>query len=97
VIAGGATVGHAFRLGTAANNVDIRDSGGGPPSNYQVGSAIAAADANRVVIVATVSSSGGGGGVAPVISIPAMPPGLYGLLACFVLGYGIYALNRRDR
>jgi len=96
VIAPGATPGHAFRLGTAGANVDIRDFGGGPATTYSVGSAIVAADANRVVIVAAGGGGGGGGGGPSArTSIPVMPPGLYGLLACFVLGYGIYSLRRR--
>ncbi|MFT5374108.1 MAG: hypothetical protein ACI906_000924 [Candidatus Latescibacterota bacterium] len=57
-IAPGATPGHSFRLGAAANHVDIRDSGGGPPADYLIGSAIVAADGNRVVI----GAAGGGGG-----------------------------------
>ncbi len=93
VIAAGATAGHAFRLGTAGVNVDIRDFGGGPASNYQVGSAIVAADANRVVIVAAGGGGGGGGGSAPITSIPAMPAGVYGLLATLLMGYGIYSLR----
>jgi hypothetical protein len=102
VIAGGATPGHAFRLGTAGANVDVTDTGGGAPTDYQVGSAIVAADANRVVIVAAGGGGGGGGGggvsgSAPVTSISAMPPMGYGLLAALLMGYGVYALNRRDR
>lgn len=86
VVSAGATVGHAFRVGAAANHINIHESGGGAPSNYSMGSAITAADANRVVIVSATSASG---------SIPVMPPALYGLLALCVLGYGIYSLKRR--
>lgn len=57
-----AVTGHAFRLGTNASppgHIEIRESLGGPPTDYTVGATtalggqIVASDANRVVIVAS--------------------------------------------
>lgn len=104
VIAPGATPGHAFRLGAAANHIDVRDTGGGPPVDYNIGSAIVAADANRVVIQAAGgggSSSGSGslssagaesGRPNQVVEIPFGGEWLFAL--CGLL-YGTYLLYRK--
>lgn len=89
-----AVPGRAFRLGAAANHINIHESGGGPPSDYSMGSAILANDANRIVFIA------GGQQViihVPSATIPLMPTGMYGLLALCFLAYGIYALKARPR
>ena len=91
VISLAATPGHSFKLGAAANHIQYRRSGGGPAANLTIGTAIAASDADLVQIVQA------GGALAPVPSrsIPVMPPAIYGLLAVFMAGYGIYSLKRR--
>jgi len=74
----------------------MRDSGGGPPLNYFIGSVIAANDANQILISATGSSSGGGSGgggsTEELIPVPFRSIGLLGLLVC---GYAIWAILRR--
>ena len=90
-VSAGATPGHRFRLAAALDHADIRESGGGPPSSYGVGSPIAASDANVVIIVA----AGGGGPPEVPRTIPLMPPYLYVVLAIIIMGYGIFSLKAR--
>ena len=97
-IAPGATIGHAFRFGAAGLHIDVRDTGGGPATDYTVGSAIGAADANQVLISLT---AGGGGGAAPsaggaaeeLVSVPFHSGWLLGLL---IAAYAVYTLVRRQ-
>lgn len=101
-IAAGATVGHTFRLGAAINHIDVRDSGGGPPTSYNIGSAIVAADADHVVIQAAgggSSSSAGsssGSSADAVSSAANIPFGGEWLFALVGLAYGVYVLCRRQ-
>ncbi len=95
-IAAGATLGGAFRLGTAGLHIDMRDFGGGGPTVYPIGTAIAANDANYVVISAggggggsSSSAGGGGGGSSTVTAVPFEHAWLLALLIC---AYGMYAI-----
>ncbi len=89
-VSAGATPGHRFRLGAALDHADIRETGGGMPSSYGVGSAIAASDANVVIII----SAGAGPPEVPR-TIPLMPPYLYLVLAIITMAYGIFSLKVR--
>lgn len=95
-IAPGATVGHAFRFGVAGLHIDVRDTGGGPATDYTVGAAIAAADANQVLISLAAGGGGaggaGGGGAEELMAVPFRSAWL---LAALVAAYAVYVLARR--
>jgi hypothetical protein len=97
-LAPGAVGGHAFRLGVAGLHIEMRDSGGGAPTVYPIGSAIAANDANQILISAAAgggSSSGGGGGGGSTKDPMPVPFRSIGLLGVLVCGYALWAILRR--
>ena len=95
-IAAGATIGGAFRFAAAGGHIDMRDTGGGPPTDYLIGTAIAANDANYIIISAAStgpsSSATVGGGSDTVKAVPFEHAWL---LALLVVAYGVYAIVQR--
>lgn len=85
-------VGKSFTVTALAGNI-IVDPPGPPPPTNPAGNVGAGPGLAVMVITAGAPVSS----PSPATSIPAMPPEVYGLLALFLLGYGIYSLNRRGR
>lgn len=94
-IAPGATIGHSFVLGTAANHIDLFDI---PATDYDRGTLIAASDANRIEIgtapVAPVFSDPGTAGEG-AFALSALDVPLQGewLILLIVVGCGIWTIR----